>query len=50
MKKMLFVLAAGSLLLSSGCGTGSWLKWITVASQLAYNITGSLDNTGVLTG
>ncbi len=46
-KKALLVLAASATLFGSGCiGT----KWLTIASQLGYNITGMLDNLGVLTG
>lgn len=49
-RKALLILIAGSLLLSTGCLGGQWLKWLTVASQLGYNTTGTLDNLGILTG
>jgi hypothetical protein len=47
--KALMILSAGAVVLS-GCGSGSWLKWFTVASQLGFNFTGMLDNLGILTG
>ncbi len=49
-KKVMLAILVGGMLLSSGCGSGSWMKWITVASQLGFNITGMLDNLGILTG
>ncbi len=49
-KKVMLAILLGGTLLSSGCGSGSWFKWLTVASQLGFNITGILDNVGVLTG
>ncbi len=49
-KKTWLVLLAAGTLLSSGCGSGVWLKWVTIAAQLGFNITGMLDNLGILTG
>jgi hypothetical protein len=49
-KKALLIFCAGSLLLSSGCLSGQLLKWLTVASELGFNTTGTLDNIGILTG
>ena len=50
-KALLFLTVASSGLLLSSCwGSGNWWKWITAASQVGYNITGILDNFGILTG
>ena len=49
-KKALLFLTAGALVLSSGCFSGNWWKWITAASQVFGTFTTGLDNLGVLTG
>ncbi len=49
-KALLFLTVASGVLFSSCWGSGNWWKWITAASQVAFNVTGTLDNVGVLTG
>jgi hypothetical protein len=47
MKKALLVLMASGVLFASGCL--SWQWWLG-ASQFGYNVSGILDDFGVLTG
>ena len=49
-KKALLFLTTSGILLATGCfGSGGWWKWALGASQFAYNTTGTLWYTGILT-
>ena len=47
-KKVLLIVTAGGLVLSTGCLSGNWWRWITAAASVAYDTTGTLVNVGAL--
>ena len=49
-KKALLILAAGSMLLSSGCFGGQWWKWISTATAWGSDFTNILEHFNIVNG